>query len=140
MPEAIVPKTPSGRPRTFADLEDFNTAPHEFIKADPQFVMRDIAVGHAFLALLEALRTSPEFDLTEDGEIKATVPLTEEEMTAKLRSAQSSWDASKAWYEQAEEKHVESWKRYSINAWARREGLEPIDWEQHDAQHGQVVA
>ncbi|WP_223690072.1 DUF7432 family protein [Leifsonia poae] len=140
MPEAIVPKTSGGRPSTFADLDDYTVAPHEFIKADSQFLMRDIAVGHAFLALLEALRASAEFDLTEDGEIKATVALAEEEKTARLRSAQSSWDVSKAWYEEAEEKVIESWKRYSVNAWARREGREPIDWEQHDAQHERVSA
>lgn len=122
------------RPESIQDLADHEKTPHEFFRIDLQHLTRDVAVGAAARELIDAARRSEYFDVDEDGQFLVSVPLTEAELRLKVESAQRSWDYNRDAYEAAlvGSRKVESWHRYSVDQWAKSEGLESIDWATHD--------
>ena len=119
------------RPTTVDDLTDYKKKPHEFLSLEITYLTRDVKVGAAALALIQAVRESEAFVLSEDGEFKVTVPLTEAELESRVKSEQRSWDYTRDDYEHAVNgtKTIETWRRYAIDEWAKREDRDPINWE-----------
>lgn len=123
------------RPETIEDLADHERQAREFVRVDLQHLTKDVAVGAAVLGLIDAARRSECFSVDEAGEFLITVPLTEAELLSRLETAQRSWGYTSDAYSAAREgsRQVETWHRYSVNQWAKAEGLDEIDWEAHDA-------
>lgn len=122
------------RPETIEDIPDYRREDHTFIQVDPQFLTTDIAVGAAMLNLIAAARASEIFEVSEDGEFKVTVPLTDKEIETRVKDAQRSWDYDAERYEKAcTGQEVPDYFRNSINIWAKDEGRDTIDWDEYDA-------
>lgn len=125
------------RPHTPADLSEHELRSHEFIRVDPQFLTRDVAVGAALLNLIDMARRADGFDLDEDGIFMVSVPLTDDELASRVKAAQRSWDLGQESYVLAlSGEPVAPYLRHVINAWAQREGNTPIDWGKYDVQQG----
>jgi hypothetical protein len=123
------------RPTTIEDVDEYLKAPHTFITVDLQFLTRDIAVGAAVLNLINEARRSVEFSFSEDGEFKVTVPRSDAELAAALRSAQRSWDHGEELHAKVVDGgDIETWQRGAVNRWLKAEGREPIDWDRIDAE------
>lgn len=126
------------RPQTAEDLSAYERAPHEFVKVDLQFLISDVTVGAAVLALVDAARRSEYFHVDEDGQFLVTVPLTDAEVVRKIESAQRMWDHNRDDYVAALEgtKPLEVWRRATIDQWAKNEDWDAIDWAAHDTKFG----
>ncbi|WP_336642292.1 DUF7432 family protein [Microbacterium sp. MMO-56] len=119
------------RPEAVEELHEHERKAHEFVRADPQFITADIAVGAALLTLIDVARRSPVFTVDEDGQFLITVPLTPAELDSRLRSAQRIWEYNRDDYAKAagDVTAVEQWRRTAIDYWAKGEGLDPIAWD-----------
>lgn len=121
------------RPETIEDVDAYDRKAHVFIHVDPPYLTLDVEVGAALLKLIAAARNSDLFDVSEDGEFKVSVPLTEVELAQRLENAQRSWDYTEKDYEKVcDGERVESWRRHAIDRWAKDEGKPDIDWNEYD--------
>lgn len=120
------------RPETIEDVPSYQRDPHTFIQVDPQFLTTDITVGAAILNLIVAARASDVFEVSEDGEFKVTLPLTDVEIQQRISAAQRSWDYDEADYEKVNNgEHIETWRKSAIDNWVKQEGRDPIDWSEY---------
>lgn len=119
------------RPETVEDLQEHERKAHEFVRVDLKFLTADVAVGAALLTLIDVARKSSAFVVDEDGQFLITVPLTTGELDSRLRSAQRSWEYNRDDYAKAtaDVNSVETWRRSTIDYWAKGEGLDPIAWD-----------
>jgi hypothetical protein len=116
------------RPSSIEDLAEHERRPH--VIAEVPGLQWCTAYPEVGRHLLAALGAATEHGLTVDPEGRITVPLTEEEQTAAVVSAQRSWDYSRDRYLAAVEDpaSVTGYARSGVNAFAAREGRDPIDW------------
>ena len=109
------------RPTSPDELDDYERQGHRVANIDSSYITRYPSLGmHLLAALAEAAHLGLE--VKEDGEI--IIPLTEEELTRKVESAQRSWDYGKKQHEE----YLESgeWPTYSYlwNNYLTAEGIE----------------
>lgn len=119
--------TTTTRPTSYDDLTDWQKQGHQVAAVTPEFVVRYPSLGQHLLA---ALAEAEHLGMTVvDGVI--TIELTDDELQRKLKAEQRSWDTTRDWYHAAvaDPSAIDSWKHSSINAWATREGLDPIAWD-----------
>ena len=108
------------RPTSHADLPDYARKGHVVASIPATFITRYPSLGQHLLA---ALAEAERLGLVIDGD-DIVIPKDDDELDVALRSAQSSWDTSKRWYDEARNGEViDSWKRHSVITHARTEGL-----------------
>ena len=124
------------RPTTHDDLPDYRRQGHLVAHIPSDYVTRWPSLGQHLLA---ALAEADRLGLTRAGDGRIEIPLTDKELDDALKSAQRSWDTSAEWYATARDGgEVETWKRNSIDNWARQEGRDPIDWDAFESERAEV--
>ena len=108
------------RPESPEDLEEYYRRGHEVATIPSDYITRFPSLGmHLLAALAEAERLGLQ---VENGAI--TIPLTQEELDAKIKSAQRSWDTGKEMHD----KYLADgeWPKYSYvwNSYLLAEGIE----------------
>lgn len=108
------------RPASPEDLEEYYRRGHSVATIPADYITRYPSLGmHLLAALAEAERLGLQ---VENGEI--TIPLTEEELDHKVKSAQRSWDTGKEMHD----KYLAdgAWPKYSYgwNSYLTAEGIE----------------
>lgn len=119
------------RPEGYDDLPDYQREGHLIARIPSDHITRYPSLGmHLLAAIAEADRLGL---VINDDRIE--VPPTDEELDAALAQQQRSWDTAHEWYAAAVNgDEVETWKRNTVNNWARKEGRDPIDWDAYDAE------
>ena len=129
------------RPSTVHDLPEASRRGHEVLTIDTRFLLRlPTKVVARILDLIDALEEhAGELFAEVQEQIRAgstatiVVPLTDDELSRALRSAQESWDWGKRRYEEAldptKRDGIEAWMHYNLDGWAEREGMPAIEWE-----------
>lgn len=122
------------RPESHDDLTDWQRQGHLVAQIPSEFLTRHPALGaHLLAAVAEADRLGLVRE--EDGSIR--IPLTDDELDAKVRSEQRSWDYNAERWEKSMQGDAEacpSYLRYSVDQWARSEGRDAVDWDALDAE------
>lgn len=113
------------RPESFDELDDWRRAGHQVATIAAEHLTRDPVLGASLLA---ALARAAELGWRDGDNIR--IPLTDSERDASLTAAQRGWDAQSTFYADAQDdpssvsKHV----RYTVDSFAKSEGLDPIEW------------
>lgn len=115
------------RPKTIEDLTEWDRRGHHVATVTANQIVNYPSLGqHLLAALAEAERLG--FDV-KDGEI--VIPLTAEELEKKLEQKQRAWDNDQADYRKAlAGEPTYAWRRNTIDAWAKGEALEPVNWDE----------
>lgn len=113
------------RPVTHDDLPEYDLKGHVVATIPATHITRFPSLGqHLLAALAEASRIG----LTLDGD-DIVIDKTVDELDAHLKSRQSLWDYAQARYEKAAAgEPIESYMHYSVNQFAKDEGLPAIEW------------
>lgn len=117
------------RPTTLDDLPDYAQAgPQVATITDATQFIRFPELGRLLLAAVAEARNLG-LEVTDEGAI--TVPLTEEQIEAKVEAAQRSWDYERDRYLAAVEDPTsidQGYLRNSVDRFASAEGLPAIEW------------
>lgn len=123
------------RPEKFTDLDQKTRRGHEVLSFDPAHILLlNTQVLARVLDLIDALEevgmTGSVEDLRHNQKMTIVVPLSAKEKADKLDDAQWRWDRNKTKYEKAlaDPASLEQWEHWSIDQWAKAEGLPAIDW------------
>lgn len=122
------------RPETHADLSEWQRQGHLLATIPSDFITRHPSLGqHLLAAIAEADRLG--LPRTSDGEIR--IPKTDDELDVALRSEQRSWDYNAERWAAATNGDPDACipaLRYSVDAWAKAEGRDAVDWDALDAE------
>lgn len=116
------------RPKSVEDLSDWESRGHSVFTIDATYCIRYPSLGqHLLAALAEAERLGMT---VTDGLVE--MPKTTDELDQILAGKQRNWDNDKNAYLKAldDPTTCPDWRRNSLNAWARAEGVQEIDFEQ----------
>lgn len=122
------------RPESHDDLSDWQRQGHLVAQIPSEHLTRHPALGaHLLAAVAEADRIG--LIREEDGSIR--IPLTDEELDAKVKVEQRSWDYSAERWEKSmagDAQACPSYMRSSVDSWANSEGRDLVDWSDLDEE------
>lgn len=122
------------RPDSHDDLIDWQRQGHLVAQIPSEHLTRHPSLGaHLLAAVAEADRLGLVRE--DDGSIR--IPLTDDELDAKVKSEQRSWDYNAERWEksiQGDPEACPTYMRSTLDAWAKADGRDLVDWAALDAE------
>ena len=106
------------RPAVFDDLEEYEKAPQALVHAPWEMNSPELAKWYGML-----ISTAPDAGLTVGSDFIVYRPITGEELTQKLESAQKTYDRGRREYIDLIENGTHPTYRYAMEDYCRREGI-----------------